>query len=249
MTTLITEQDSKQIADLTAFLTEKVSSLTITSEDEYQGAGYLIKNIKVKAKDIEAARVERKEPHLEASRAVDAEFKPVLDMAKEKIAFLEQAGRDYRRKVEAEQAAELKRLEDEANAKRAALEDQAVSIEEKRNSLLRLADEYAAAGNVVEAQKCRTRAEKYATKFEAKVEQINTVVTARPTIAAPKNTLKGFNTRVYWKARITDKKKALEFCLKNSMLALINFDESALNNMAMGTKGPSTIEGVEFYQV
>ena len=91
------------------------AALVVTNDAQLTDAAQGLRDITTTAKKIEAARVNRKAPLLEATRRLDGTFKPVLDRLK----IIE---RDTKQKISQYQAAVAAAKAEEARAKREAAE-------------------------------------------------------------------------------------------------------------------------------
>lgn len=109
-----------EIADLYETAKDFCDGIAINDQDTANALTKIMEDIHDAGKRAEAIRVEEKEPHLKASRAVDAIFKPVLDKVK--------LGKDacaallapWRKRLADEAALAAKKLREEADAKAAA---------------------------------------------------------------------------------------------------------------------------------
>jgi len=113
-------------------LNERAENFGPVSDDNAGEARDLIGLAKRLARDIDGKRDEEKRPHLEAGRAIDGTYKPLVESAKYACATLEKALTDFivEQKREAEKirrAAEAKAAEEAAKAK--ALADDALLSE------------------------------------------------------------------------------------------------------------------------
>jgi hypothetical protein len=258
---LITEQAAKLIQEAKDFLTNEIKSLTISTELEYSASEFLITEIKRKKKILEGSHKAEKLPHLEAGRLVDNAFFPTIDLLEEKAKLLDKSGRDYRQKQIDLAAAAQKRLEDEYEAERKALEAQAGTKAEKaarlRERALELTrkaakekDPAKAANLMHEAQKYEQRACGYDERAEAKVQQAQTLVAPIVQPAVPPAHRGGFNTRTTYAAKITDMNKVLDHLKKAVPSAIQASILQWANAAARSSQGAaSTIPGVEFYKI
>ncbi|WP_376960167.1 hypothetical protein ABNQ39_20910 [Azospirillum sp. A26] len=95
----------------------------VEDQDTADGIANLLNLLRAAEKAADAARKADKEPHLEAGRAVDAMYKPVLDRAKMAADACKKALAPWLAKVEAEKAAAAEAARREADEKRKAAED------------------------------------------------------------------------------------------------------------------------------
>lgn len=95
----------------------------IENQGQADKIGVIVSTAKRIKKDADAARKEDKEPHLEAGRKVDADYKPVLDTADDIIKAAQKPLTDYLNKLAAEQReAEAKAREEAARKAQEAIE-------------------------------------------------------------------------------------------------------------------------------
>ena len=258
---LITSEARKLIEDVRNFCSsEKVVSLTIANHEQYEGAGLLIKELKIKKKQIEGKREEEVKPLYDAYKDAGQEFKPIIDLVDSKVQAIERAGREYRAIEEKRAAEKQKRLDDEADARRRALESQTGTNTEKAAAMRRAAAELREKAKtesdreeverlINEANKYEYRAQQYDEKAEIKQQVAAQVVAPIAQAEIPKNTRGAFNVRVYHRARIKEFGAFAQWVVSNKQWGLISANEGALNKMAEAIKGASPIPGVEFYQV
>ena len=77
----------------------------VDSQELADGIANLLNMLRAAEKSADTARKAEKEPHLEAGRAVDAQYKPVLERAKLAADACKKALAPWLQKVEAEKAA------------------------------------------------------------------------------------------------------------------------------------------------
>lgn len=94
----------------------------VDSQELADGIANLLNMLRAAEKAADAARTAEKEPHLKAGRAVDAQYKPVLERAKLAADACKKALAPWLAKVEAEKAAAAEAARREADEKRAAAE-------------------------------------------------------------------------------------------------------------------------------
>lgn len=109
-----------EIDELFALASDTLEGEVATDEQE-AGLADLLDQIRQAEKDAEAARKEEKQPHLDAGRKVDADWKPGLDKAKAAISAIKDKLTGYRvaKQRAAEEAARMAREEAEAKMRTA----------------------------------------------------------------------------------------------------------------------------------
>ncbi|MCM8735941.1 hypothetical protein M5E06_17555 [Azospirillum sp. A1-3] len=95
----------------------------VDSQELADGIANLLNMLRAAEKAADAARTAEKEPHLKAGRAVDAQYKPVLERAKLAADACKKALAPWLQKVEAEKAAAAEAARREADEKRKAAEE------------------------------------------------------------------------------------------------------------------------------
>ena len=209
-------------ADEIESLKARIAAFPPITEANAGEARDLIGLAKKLAKDIDAKRDEEKRPHLEAGRAIDATYKPLVDAANTAPAPLSKALLDHineQKRLAAEAAEKARRMAEE-EAKRAAA----------------LADDPILGEDVVEAAKL---AEQKAEVAAASVKTANTVKGSEGFRAA--------GVRVTYKAKVTDWPALVaHFAMHPDVQAAA---EKAANAMIRSTKGTIAIPGVEVIEV
>lgn len=245
--------------DIAINIDEKATALAVSAQDsksaavsiqvrtprEYEQASTFLRNVKVRAREIDEHRKYLKEPYLEGGRRIDEFFRQPL-------AFLADAEREAKRKMlgyEDEQrrlaAEEQRKLQEKARKEREALEAKARAAREKADAeaaeIKRKADEARAAGDLAQAVTLTNQADRIVEKsetkaitLESKAEQV-----AAPTVQAYIPPVEGISRRTVWKARVVD------VSLVPREYLLVN--EQMLAKVAQATKGSVAIPGVEFY--
>ena len=256
-TQIISPENIKLVKDIEGFLSEKVRSIIIKDQSQYDGATALIKELKTKKSNLVKTHAIEKEPYLTNGRIVDDTFKPTIKLLDEKIRDIEKAGADYREQVRIAEEAEQRRLQEIADKERARIEAQAKANEEKarqkqleqeraERKAQEAKDEEERARFEREAEKKRREAGKYQVKAEIQNDIAMNTVSPVIQSSIPKNERGAFNTRVYYGARITDTRKLLIAIAENGWFDLVTIKQGALDKKA--GPGKSTIPGVEFYR-
>jgi hypothetical protein len=228
-----TELVLKQFSD---FMTGENSTLIIRNEAEYVNAAQVIAAVKSHKKDIEAAKESVVTPLYTEYKETLAQFKSPLDKVEEKIAALENAGREFRQRVEAD----ARKQQAIADAKAA---EERRKAEEKAEAERKKAEAYREQGRDDLANKADLRADNAEMKSQSVVA---------PIIQAPiAPSFRGsFNTRKNWQAKINRVDLLLEH-FKSACPPEV--EKAALiwaNAQARAAKGSkSTIPGIEFYEI
>lgn len=234
--------DSKNLTALADTAVARIATLVVTTVEERTQVAYELKVIQGFRKELEDARVAEKEPHLLASREVDAKYKPVQ-------ARLERANQACQRLMltfDAEQErlrlAEQARLQEIARQEQARLAAAAAEIErkaqEKAVALRKEAEAAAAAGRAEEAAKLAARAQVTEDKAEAKATELaqraDTVIV--PILAQQAVKVSGQSTMETYYYEVTD------ISLVPREWMIIN--DKALTAHAKNTKGLVPIPGI-----
>lgn len=97
----------------------------------------------------------------------------------------------------------------------------------------------------IEAQALKAMEKGQEEKAEALIERAECVQVMTPIVAPTYQAPTGVSTRKTWKARVTDEAKVPAYF---AGVLIRPVDGAALNRIAVMTKGPSQIPGVEFYE-
>jgi hypothetical protein len=207
-------------------------SVTIVTDSQYEGSAAVIKMLKDKKKELESSKEIVVDPLFRKYREALADYAPVETTLKETIGSIEHAGKKYREKVE--EAARLAQLKLDEDARKERERLAAIAKEQEENAAA-----LREAGNIKAAEKWEKKAE---------IKQVQSQAVVAPTVVSniPANTRGAFNTRVYYRARVTDQKKLLQYVLDNQQYSLVIVNQSNLDRMA--GPNPSIIPGVEFYK-
>lgn len=208
-------EESRALAIRADELVSAAQRARADSDDTAGRCVTLAKMLKAHMQDVDKQREATKKPFLEGGRTVDAHYSklllPLSKAATDVVALLD----TYRRKKEAEAAAERKKLEEEAAAQRKAAEEaeQARQAAEAKA----LASDSARASEKArrEALEAETEAQRLAAAAAAKAAQ------AAATVAAPVASDFGkAHRRTFWKVEITDLTVALRHARKVNEAAL-----------------------------
>lgn len=224
------------IQQFSLFMNGENSSIIIRNEEEYSNAAVVIKSVKDHKKMIGISKEEVVKPVYEEYKeklAVFTEQEKLIDI---KISALESAGREYRRKVEAE-ARERQRLADlAAEAERKRIEAEAAKAREKEQA-------YTEQGRT-------DKAAEWAGKAEIKENVASTIVAPIIKAEIQQNTRGAFNTRKYWSARICNSQLLMDYLKVSCPPEVMEAMQKWANAQARASKGAqSTIPGVTFYEV
>jgi len=181
--TLVQISEDNQIATKVIDKFYADGCLTITSNQEYQNSGELLKQIKAGIKFLDDSRKEITRPLDDVKRRVMDFFKDPLDQLSQAEGIIKKAMLGFQQEQERirreEEQKAIARAKAEEERKRRALEERAVKAEES--------------GNTAKAELLRERADDV---------YVPTIVTA-PTIEK----VKGISTMKVWKCRIIDESK------------------------------------------
>jgi hypothetical protein len=192
-----------------------VATYAVTTAEQYEGSGELLKRIKAGQKRLEDLRTGITKPLNDALKRVNDLFRAPAEklVAAERtvkralVAYSDEQDRIRReeeRKAQAAADAERRRLQ-------AIADEAARKAREETERLRREAEAAAAAGRAEEAAKLAARATRVeevgAAKSEAFAERAATVVAEPVAAAAPPPKVTGVNTRTIWKFEIVDPSK------------------------------------------
>lgn len=197
---------------------EAARAIKITTNDDYEGAGKFLVEIKKRAKQVEGYW----KPLKEKARAA---WQDVVDKEKSMLAPLNEAEKIIKAdmvRYSAEVEAERRKAEAEARRRQ----------QEERDRLLAEAIAAEKVGNAASAAASVAMAEM--------VEDM-----AAPAVVAEAPKAAGVSVRKTWKARVLD--DAAVPVLANGVV-IRPIDAAMLNNIARLTKGTASIPGVEFYE-
>jgi len=197
---------------------EAARAIKITTNDDYEGAGKFLVEIKKRAKQVEGYW----KPLKEKARAA---WQDVVDKEKAMLAPLNKAEKIIK--------ADMVRYTAEQEAARRAAEEEARRRQqEERDRLLAEAIAAEKAGNSASAAASVAMAEM--------VEDM-----AAPVVVPEAPKAAGVSVRKSWKARVVDADKVP---VAANGIVIRPIDAAALNNIARLTKGTAQIPGVEFYE-
>lgn len=117
------EQAEKDIGNLYDEAVQYLDGEPVNSQGVADDIANLLNMLRAAEKKAEEARKAEKEPHLEAGRAVDAKFKPLLERAKQAGEACKKAIAPWLAKLEAEKRAAAEKARQEAEEKRRIAEE------------------------------------------------------------------------------------------------------------------------------
>lgn len=198
---------------------EKVEVVTA---DNAQDVRDLIARAQATTKKVEAARKEAKQPHLDAGKAVDAEFKPHRETLDSVVAALKEP-------LQAYLVAEEKRRQAEAEAARKAAEEAAAFAEDAQGE--------------DEDPELAAKAAEFARKREERAAQAEALAENGARVESGSGLARAASLRTYRYAELTDAKAAAaHYSSHPDVLAAI---EKVANAEIRAAKGaPVSIPGV-----
>lgn len=204
---------------------EQTTALTIVTEPDYLAASETVKDLKARAKAIEAKRVELTQPLNETLRKINELFKTPYGR------ILAAADRIGRAMVAYQDVQAQKRREAERLAQEAARKEQA--------RLEKLALE--------RAQRAEARGD--IEKADAILAEVPVVVPA-PVVSVPAPPpVKGLTTKSYWRAEVTDLAALVTACASGDVpLEAVLPNEKLLGQTARALKGALRWPGVRVYE-
>ncbi|HET6329207.1 MAG TPA: hypothetical protein VFF76_00330 [Holophagaceae bacterium] len=252
--------EAKALATTAHSTLELVANLVITTDDQYESAASLLKEVKSQANKLEETRKGITRPMDEAKQKVMDFFRAPLDKLTKAESGIKSAILVYQRKKEEEQRkieAERRRQQEEADRKRreeeaAALRarEEAEQKQREAEAAARKAEALKTAGNTGAAAAAEAAAkakamiaEESSVKADAAVDAATTLApldlmeTPMPQRALPK--VSGLSSRKVWKARVI-----------NANLVPRDFlmvDEKKLADFAKAMGETAKVDGVEFY--
>lgn len=217
------------------FMDGENSSLVIRTEEEYSNAAVVIKAVKDHKKELTVSKDSVVKPVYEEYKEKLSVFTEKEKLIDSKIGALESAGREFRRKVEAE-ARERQRIADLAAA-------------EERRKAEAAAAAAAEKAKVYEEQGRADKAEEWAGKAAIREDVASSIVAPIVKPEIPKNVRGAFNTRKNYSARIVNSQLLLDHLKVATPPDVLEALQKWSNAQARAAKGAqSTIPGVVFYE-
>lgn len=240
---------------------EQIVKVTISNEAEHTGAAELGKRLAAFGRDLEAKRVELKEPHLQAGRDVDSAFKGTIALVKERVKSLGSAISAYQKVLEDIRIEKQRKMDDAARKERERIEADAKRQRDKADAARQAAAEAAERARKATSERERKAAEAEArrkaqvaataeSKAETNEEIASTVVSP---VVRPEETGKqeGVSTRKNWKGRLrkgpTSFIDFVNWVVKTESYELLQINEKNLKRKASMIEDKKQIPGIEFY--
>lgn len=108
---------TKEVEDIYGEAVQWLDGLTIDSQDLADGVAHLLKMLRTAEKRADEARKAEKQPHLNAAKAVDEAYRPIIDKAKLATETCKTALKPWLKQQEAEKREAAERARQEAEAK------------------------------------------------------------------------------------------------------------------------------------
>lgn len=221
---------SKELVQNALDFCSSVTEIAITTEDEYLSNCELTKKVAGYSKKVEQQRKAIVGPLNAEVKRINAYFYSARDPLKNLDEKLRKSLVDYTKAQKQKRLEAQRKAEAEAEKQRLKLAAQAEKDEEK-------SQEAAENGDIAKAEDLHLRS----TVRRDMAEDIVPVVIPK---AIPK--VKGISYRTDWSAKITDKKKFIEYCLQNNQLHYLDINMKILNAFAKTVKDTVELPGVEF---
>lgn len=227
----ITTED-QAIIDEAKQVLQVAEAYEIDSLVMYESAADELKSIKLKQKDLEAARKKITKPLDDAKKAVQKMFRKPSQFLIDAENVIKRAMLGY--------MTEQRKIREEAERKaREAAADEHKRLEEEAACYAEEAKKAVKSGNMEEAARFQLEAEQ--------VKAISEVITA-PVINIQQHKVEGISTRVTYKARVIDFRAVLQGVLDEKIpQAVVSINESAINAQAMALKESMKYPGIEIY--
>lgn len=230
-------------------------AIEIDSGDMYEMAAGELAQIKRKAKDLEAQRVDLVTPLNSVVKKINDLFRAPLEFLTQAEGTIKRAMITYDQEQERKAAEEKRKAEEAAARERARLKAEADEREAKARAeeerLRKEAEAAVAAGDTAKAAKLESQAEAKADAGQIRAEELRSQaasVQAAPASIAPTK-VSGVVSKGKWKGRVTSKIKLVQFVAANPQyLGLLDENESAINKLAGALKNQMAIDGIEAYE-
>lgn len=252
---LITQESSKLIEEVRSFL-ETVVEVKISNETEKKNVVTLGNELQKKFSTIEKARKAEKGIWDAKAKAVQDEFKPVLDLLTAKKNILGSAVTAYDRQLEAERRQRQIELDNAAQRERDALEKLAGTREERRqmyqkkldeanSALPSLKDDLAAYNTMIrQIRHYQAKVEEFTEKAAETFQQAAQVVAPTYQPEAP-TANKGTRKTMEASFTVIDKAAAVKWCLECGELHLLDLNTAKINTRIKETEGQIVIHGLD----
>lgn len=230
-------------------------AFVIDDDDTYEAAAEELGTIKQIEKALDEERKTRGEPLRLAVNAINDAYRAPLDFcADAKVAF-EDKIRAFREQKRREAAEAQRKAEEAARAEAARLAREAAEREAaaraESEAKAKAAAEELAKGNAEAAAALAHQAAQATEQGQAEAQAL--VAQAAMTIVVPAQTVvpkvAGLSGTIKWKARVTDRVKAIMALASNPALHhLLTIDEAELNRLADRQRETFNVPGCETYQ-
>jgi|GEM_PF-2716432 len=207
-----------------------VTLISIETENEYEQACNLVKEVASYTKLIEKHRKDTVSPFNNQVSQVNGYFKDARQPLTNIEDKLRRAIAQYHQELERKKREAQRKADEEAEKERQRLLEQ--SKKESKKS-----QQYAEQGK-------EDLAQQHHEKSQTKQQLAESITTPEVEQEAPK--IEGISYRDKWSAQITDKKAFVQHCLQNNSLDMIMVDEKKLNELARTLKGSYNVPGVKF---
>lgn len=169
---------TKEVEDIYGEAVQWLDGLTIDSQDLADGVAHMLTMLRAAEKHADEARRTEKQPHMNAAKAVDEAYKPIIDKAKLATETCKTALKPWLKQQEAEKRAAAEKARQEAEAKTIAAR-QAIQATDSTNLEAR-----AVAEELVKDAKRAERAADRASNDTAKAGTLGRAVSLRTTYVA-----------------------------------------------------------------
>jgi hypothetical protein len=220
---------------------ESVTSLTITTPDQYIQASDMFKNLNAHIKKIEDDRKAVKEPHLKKGQEIDSWYREPQSVLSSFKLKLDGAIRAYNQMVEAKRREEQARLDKIAEDARRAAEEKAWIAREEEERLRRLAQQ---ATDDVERQRLEKIADKNAQIAQRAETKSETIVAPIAQTFAPK--VQGMSTRQNWKFEGNDPIAFAKWAASKEYWHLLTWNQSTCNDYSKMMRKEEIVPGGKF---
>jgi hypothetical protein len=255
-TALLSPESIKMISEVRDYLTTVTVEITIDSEEQKVGATALGNELQKKFKAIDTARTTEKKVWDAKAKAVQEQFKPILDIIEDKKKRLGAAIQVWNDKVELERQKRQRELDDQTNKQRAALEARAGTQAERAAMYQKKVAEAQAAFNAETDQMKKAQLYRDIVYYQAKVKEFEdkseTTTAAAEQVQAPifqpeaPTANKGTRKTVEYQITVKDKAAFVGSCLAKGDLHFLIIDEQKLKSRAKESEGQNPPPGIEF---
>jgi len=183
-----------------------VESLSITTSDQYQKTAELRSEMRGLAKTLETERTSQKQPFLEAGRAVDQAYSPLMANVVSATGIIDSALLDFQREQERITAEQQRIANERAEAERRRLAERAEAERKKSEDAARILREEAEAANEADKAKMLAQADRIETRAEVKADnlEMRADLVQAPVVAREVPKVAGLSTRKVWKWRFKE---------------------------------------------